>query len=67
MSADQVVAKAVREAGIFVRHAALLRSVVLISGVHPEVYRRGSREVHALGDKFVRGVTEMVCSYLLGR
>lgn len=37
-------------AGIFARHAALLRSVVLISGVHPEVHRRGSLYSRELGD-----------------
>jgi len=62
LSAAQVVTKAVREvAGIFFRHAALLRAVVLISGAHPEVYRRGSREVHALGDKFTARLLSTGC------
>ena len=53
LPADQVAVQAVRElAAIFVRHAALLRSVVLISGVHPEVNRRGARYSQELGDAF---------------
>jgi hypothetical protein len=39
-------------ADIFIRHAALLRSVVLISGAHPEVYRRGAGYTRLLGDQF---------------
>jgi AcrR family transcriptional regulator len=34
---------------IFSRHQALLRAVILISGVHPEVYRRGSAYSRELG------------------
>jgi AcrR family transcriptional regulator len=50
---DQLARQAVGEvAGIFRRHAALLRSVVLISGVHPEVYRRGASYTQDLGDQF---------------
>jgi AcrR family transcriptional regulator len=42
LSPDQLVEQAVSElAGIFARHAALLRSVILISGAHAEVHRRG--------------------------
>lgn len=53
LAADEVVEQAVREvAGIFLRHAALLRSVVLISGAHPEVYRRGAIYSRELGDLF---------------
>jgi hypothetical protein len=37
---------------MFGRHQALLRAVVLISGVHPEVYRRGSVYSRELGDRF---------------
>jgi AcrR family transcriptional regulator len=49
----EVAERAVREvAGIFTRHAALLRSVVLISGVHPEVNRRGALYSRELGDAF---------------
>ena len=53
MPPGQVVEQAVRDvAGIFRRHAALLRSVVLISGVHPEVNRRGALYSQELGDRF---------------
>lgn len=53
LAAHEVVEQAVREvAGIFLRHAALLRSVVLISGAHPEVYRRGAIYSSELGDLF---------------
>ena len=38
------------------RHARFLRAVVLVSGVHPEVQRRGSRNVQELGDLFARVV-----------
>ncbi|TVT06281.1 TetR/AcrR family transcriptional regulator [Amycolatopsis bartoniae] len=49
----ELVAGAVREvAGFFTRHAAFLRAVVLISSVHPEVYRRGARHSQDLGDLF---------------
>jgi AcrR family transcriptional regulator len=49
----ELAVQAVREvAGIFARHAALLRSVVLISGVHPEVNRRGALYSRELGDAF---------------
>lgn len=50
---ELVAEQAVREvAAIFRRHAGLLRAVVLISGVHPEVYRRGSHYGQQLGDLF---------------
>lgn len=53
LSAQEVGVQAVREvAAIFRRHAALLRSVVLISGVHPEVNRRGALYSRELGDQF---------------
>jgi AcrR family transcriptional regulator len=39
-------------AALFSRHQALLRAVVLISGVHPEVHRRGSAYSRELGDRF---------------
>jgi AcrR family transcriptional regulator len=38
------------------RHARYLRAVVLVSGVHPEVQRRGARYVQELGDRFARVV-----------
>ena len=37
---------------VFRPHAAFLRSVILISGVHPEVNRRGGSYARALGDQF---------------
>ncbi|GCE44532.1 hypothetical protein Rhow_008953 [Rhodococcus wratislaviensis] len=40
----------------FAPHAAFLRSVILISGVHPEVYRRGSMYARSLGDRFTEVV-----------
>jgi AcrR family transcriptional regulator len=53
LSPEQLVEAAVREvAGIFVRHAALLRSVILVSGAHPEVYRRGVTYSGELGSLF---------------
>lgn len=51
--AADLAAQAVREvAGVFHRHAAFLRAVVLISGAHPEVYRRGAHYSKELGDQF---------------
>ncbi|MDY7103035.1 MAG: TetR/AcrR family transcriptional regulator [Actinomycetota bacterium] len=53
LPAREVATQAVREvAGIFDRHAALVRAVVLISGGHPEVHRRGARYSRELGDLF---------------
>jgi AcrR family transcriptional regulator len=53
LPADELAAQAVHAvADIFIRHAALLRSVVLISGAHPEVYRRGAGYTRLLGDQF---------------
>lgn len=53
LSTEQAVDRAVRElVSLFRRHAALLRSVVLISGVHAEVSRRGSAYTRDLGDRF---------------
>jgi AcrR family transcriptional regulator len=52
---DRLVAAAVHAtAAIFARHAAFLRAVVLISGVHAEVYRRGATYSAELGDRFTR-------------
>ena len=36
----------------FAQHSAFLRSVILISGVHPEIYRRGSVLARGLGERF---------------
>lgn len=53
LPAEEIAVQAVREiAGIFHRHSALLRSVVLISGAHPEINRRGARYARELGDMF---------------
>lgn len=52
-TAEALASDAVRAvAGIFARNAAFLRSVVLISGVHPEIYRRGARDERDLSDRF---------------
>ena len=49
---DQLAVQVVSEvAAIFFRHAAFLRAVVLISGVHAEVYRRGASYSRQLGDQ----------------
>lgn len=53
LPAEEVAARAVRDvAEIFHRNVALLRSVVLISGAHAEVYRRGARYTRDLADQF---------------
>jgi AcrR family transcriptional regulator len=53
LSATALIEAAVREvAAVFSRHQALLRAVVLISGVHPEVNRRGSLYSRELGGRF---------------
>ncbi len=53
LDAADLIEAAVRElAAIFCRHQALLRAVVLISGVHPEVHRRGSGYSRELGNLF---------------
>ncbi len=53
LDAAALIEAVVREVtAIFSRHQALLRAVVLISGVHPEVYRRGSVYSRELGGLF---------------
>lgn len=53
LTADQLAREAVRDvASIFLRHAAFLRPVVLLSAAHPEVNRRGAMYVGELGDLF---------------
>jgi AcrR family transcriptional regulator len=60
LSPERLVEQAVREiAGIFVRHAALLRSVILISGAHPEVHRRGAAYSAELGGLFAGVLLEV--------
>lgn len=59
LSTGEAVDRAVRElVGLFRRHAALLRSVVLISGVHSEVSRRGGEYTRDLGDRFTARLLE---------
>ena len=53
LDATALIETAVWElAAVFSRHQALLRAVVLISGVHPEVDRRGSAYSREFGDLF---------------
>jgi AcrR family transcriptional regulator len=53
LPAAEVAVRAVQEvAGIFHRNAAFLRSVVLLSGAHAEVYRRGAHYTRDLADQF---------------
>ncbi|MGA9859291.1 MAG: TetR/AcrR family transcriptional regulator [Solirubrobacteraceae bacterium] len=53
LSAPELVERAVHAlAGVFLRHAAFLRSVVLVSNVHPEIYRRGTLYSHEIGEQF---------------
>ena len=60
LAPDRLVDRAVRAvAGIFVRHAALLRSVILISGAHPEVHRRGAAYSAELGRLFTDVLLEV--------
>ncbi|GAB6919750.1 hypothetical protein JCM9803A_02000 [Rhodococcus erythropolis] len=51
--------------GTFSAHEAFLRSVILISGVHPEINRRGSVLTRALGERFaalvLRARSEVRC------
>lgn len=50
LDAAALIEAVVREVtAVFSRHQALLRAVILISGVHPEVYRRGSLYSRELG------------------
>ena len=52
-SPEELIRGAVRAmVELFAPHARFLRSVILISGVHPEVYRRGSVYARSLGDRF---------------
>ncbi|MFB4295000.1 TetR/AcrR family transcriptional regulator [Actinomadura sp. NTSP31] len=53
LAPERLVGEAVTElAGLFFRHARFLRAVVLISGAHPEVERRGSAHSRRLGEEF---------------
>lgn len=53
LAAAALIDQAIHElAAIFRRHTAFLRPVVLISSVHPEIYRRGAIYSRELGDQF---------------
>jgi hypothetical protein len=53
LTAPELIEQAVRElAGVFGRHAAFLRLVMLVSGVHPEIKRRDALYSRELGDQF---------------
>ncbi|WP_432590313.1 TetR/AcrR family transcriptional regulator [Streptomyces sp. HD1123-B1] len=53
LSPAALVTAAVSElTALFRRHAAFLKPVVLLSGVHPEVLRRGRAHMHSLADAF---------------
>ena len=55
LAPEDLVRGAVAEAaGISLRHAPFLRAVVLVSAVHPEVRRRGSRYSQELGEGFAQ-------------
>ncbi|GGM06876.1 hypothetical protein GCM10010129_58420 [Streptomyces fumigatiscleroticus] len=53
LTPEELITAAVTElTGLFRRHAAFLRHIVLLSGAHPEVLRRGRAHVHTLADTF---------------
>ena len=53
LTAAELIEQAVRElAAVFRAHGAFLRSIILISGVHPEIRRRGSSYSHEVGQQF---------------
>ncbi|MET8469004.1 helix-turn-helix domain-containing protein [Streptomyces sp. NPDC006422] len=53
MTADELITTAVAHlTDLFRRHAAFLKPVLLLSGAHPEVLRRGRDHVHTLADTF---------------
>jgi len=64
LDAAALIEAVVREVtAIFSRHQALLRAVILISGVHPEVYQRGSvysRELGGLLTALLRPIVPQV-------
>lgn len=54
---DRLIREAVHAlVSLNLRHAGFLRAVVLISGVHPEIYRRGTRYSRRLGEAFTTRV-----------
>ncbi len=55
LSSPELLERAVRDlAEIFRRHADFLRPIMLVSGVQPEIYRRGAQESRELGEQFTR-------------
>ncbi|MFM9441077.1 TetR/AcrR family transcriptional regulator [Streptomyces acidiscabies] len=53
LAPDELIGEAIAQlTALFRRHAAFLKPVLLLSGVHPEVLRRGRAHVHALADDF---------------
>ena len=53
LTAADLIEQAVQElAAVFRAHVAFLRSIILISGVHPEIRRRGSSYSHEIGEQF---------------
>ncbi|GAA3733666.1 TetR/AcrR family transcriptional regulator [Salinactinospora qingdaonensis] len=53
LTCEQLICEAVAElARVFLRNAGFLGAVILVSGSHPEVKRRGSMHAHRLGDAF---------------
>lgn len=53
LALDERVRRVVaRSAAIFTEHRAFLRAIVLVSGLHDEVNRRGARYAQELGDGF---------------
>ncbi|MFD0252128.1 MULTISPECIES: TetR/AcrR family transcriptional regulator [Streptomyces] len=53
LATDQLITAVVTElTALFRQHAAFLKPVVLLSGAHPEVLRRGRAHVQAHGDAF---------------
>jgi hypothetical protein len=58
LTAPEAIDHAVRElAAIFDRHALFLKQIVLLSGAHTEVRRRGREHVGGLAAHFVGAVT----------
>lgn len=56
LTTEQLVTDAVRRVeAIFMRNARFLRAVLLISGVRPEILRRGALDAQELGDRFAGG------------
>ncbi|WP_030607500.1 TetR/AcrR family transcriptional regulator [Streptomyces sclerotialus] len=49
---DMITAAVAQLTSLFQQHAAFLKPVLLLSGAHPEVLRRGRAHVHALADAF---------------